>query len=195
MKELAIPVDGERLPALVHRTRAAHAAVMVLHDTGLDRKAPGTRRLAAMMRAGGFATVQPELLDRIEAHERHNAIDVDLQSSRLIRIIDWLREQHWSNGLRLGLLAGDIGASVVLHAAAQRPREVGAVVCRDGRPDCCPSWIGRVLAPTLLLVERDEWPYRHVFDALRCEKELVVAPMGERPVADAACAWFRRYLL
>jgi len=190
MREIAIPVGGRRLAALLHKPRATSGIVVVLHDTGADRHDAQDRRIVAKLRAARFATLQPELLDRREARERHDAFDIELQCSRLLEVIAWVRAAPWAGGLPLGLFASGIAASVALLAAAKRPGEVRAVVCRDGRPDCAASSLPQVSAATLLLAERDGWPYRQVYDALRCEKELRVTDA----VAEPACGWFARHL-
>jgi dienelactone hydrolase len=195
MREVLLPIDRRRLPALVHRTREARGIVIVLHDVGVDRRDPRARRLARRLRAAGYATVQPELLDRREARERHDAIDVDLHCSRLVQVVDWVCRQPWAAGLRVGIVAGDIGASVALMAAARRPAQVRALVCRDGRPDCSPGCIPRVGAPTLFLVDRDGWPYRRVYDALPAEKAMVrMESFDARRVAEKASDWLARHL-
>ena len=59
-----------------------------------------------------------------------------------------------------------IGAGVVLFAAASLKERIGALVCRDGRPDTALFRAASVSAPALFLVEQDGWPYREVYDAL-----------------------------
>lgn len=195
MRQVLLPVERRRLPALVHRTRGARGIVIVLHDVGVDRNDARARRLARRLRAAGYATVQPELLDRREARERHDAINVELQCGRLVQVVDWVCRQRWAAGLGLGIVAGDIGASVALMAAARRPAQVRALVCRDGRPDCSPGCIASVGAPTLFLVDRDGWPYRHVYDALPAEKAMVTMESFEAgPVAEQAREWLARHL-
>ena len=193
MREIAIPINGRRFAALLQKPRATSGIVVVLHDTGVDRHDAQDRRIVARLRAARFATLQPELLDRREALERHDAFDVELQCSRLLEVLRWLHAAPWAQGLPLGLFATGIATSVALLAAAKRPREVGAVVCRDGRPDCCLWSLPQVSAATLLLVEQDGWPYRHVYESLHCEKEMKVVVADA--VAEQACHWFARHLL
>jgi putative phosphoribosyl transferase len=204
MREITIPIRGGRLAALLHKRRGATAIVVVLHGTGVDRHDARNRRIVARLSAARFATLQPELLDPREAVERHDAFDIELQCSRLLEVLAWLRSVPWARGLPLGLFASDIGASVALLAAAKRPNEVGAVVLGDGRPDCCPSSLWQVRAATLLLVEQDGWPYRQVYESLRGEKEMRVLPDGVDlfgepasvdAVAEHAARWFSRYLV
>lgn len=204
MREIAIPINGRRFGALLHKPRDATAIVVVLHDTGVDRHDARNRRIVARLSAARFATLQPELLDLREAVERHDAFDIELQCARLLEVLAWVRSAPWASGLPLGLFASGIGASVVLLAAAKRPDEIGAVVCSDGRPDGCPSSLWQVRAATLLLVEQDGWPYRQVYEHLRCEKEMRVLPgtadlFGQPASVDAvaqhAGRWFSRHLI
>ena len=84
---------------------------------------------------------------------------------------------------------------------------VGAVVSRGGRPDLAGPALGRVRAPTLLIVGGEDTQVielnRLAFTQLRCEKELVIIPgathLFEEPgaleqVARLARDWFQRFL-
>jgi pimeloyl-ACP methyl ester carboxylesterase len=94
-----------------------------------------------------------------------------------------------------------------LIAAAERPGRVRAVVSRGGRPDLAGEALGRVTAPTLLIVgERDPEVIRLNREAqalLAGEARLQIVPgathLFEEPgalerVAGLARAWFLRHL-
>ena len=198
MTEIAIPVDERALAATLHQPGTPGAVVLFVHGTGVDRHDPGDLRLAAALGEAGFATLQPDLLDPRQACDPCNALDVDLQCRRLLQALDWLERQPWAAGLRLGLFGAGIGAGVVLFAAASRKERIGALVCRDGRPDTALFRAASVSAPALFLVEQDGWPYREVYDALPEPKEMVVIPRLARAsgaVGRHAQRWFTRYLL
>jgi pimeloyl-ACP methyl ester carboxylesterase len=92
-------------------------------------------------------------------------------------------------------------------AAAERPQVVRAVVSRGGRPDLAGDALGRVQAPTLLLV--GEWD-EPVIDLNRRAMALMTAPVSlvvvpgathlfEEPgkleeVAQQAAEWFQTHL-
>lgn len=197
MTEIAIPVDERELAATLHRPAEPAGVVLFVHGTGVDRHDARDLRLAAGLEKVGLAALQPDLLDPRQACDPCNALDVELQCGRLLQALDWLERQPWAAGLPLGLFGGGIGAGVVLLAAASRPERIRALVCRDGRPDSALFRVPAVTAPTLLLVERDDWPYRQVYDALPGPKELVVIPRLGRAagaVGRHAQRWFTRYL-
>jgi dienelactone hydrolase len=201
MSEIAIPVAGRSLPALLNRSESAVGVVVFVHGTGVDRRDPRDAAVAEALGGARLATLQPELLDARQALDQANALDPGLHLARLRAVLDWLEAQPWAAGLPLGLFGSGIGSGVALLAAAERPR-LGAVVCRDGRPDIALFRAASVQAATLLLVEADDWPYRQVLEALPGAKELVVvaadAGFREAPsvsqVAEQACRWFARHL-
>ena len=99
------------------------------------------------------------------------------------------------------------GAAAALQGAALLGAAVKAVVSRGGRPDLAIAGLGKVLAPTLLIVgERDPQVLqlnRQALTHLVAEKELAVVPgathLFEEPgtleqVATLAKDWFVRFL-
>jgi pimeloyl-ACP methyl ester carboxylesterase len=109
--------------------------------------------------------------------------------------------------LRVGLFGSSTGAAAALVAAAMRPEGVSAVVSRGGRPDLATPVLGRVRAPTLLIVGGDDEGVlelnEEAFAQLRTLKELQVIPgathlFEERgaleQVARLAADWFVRHL-
>ncbi|HEY2253221.1 MAG TPA: dienelactone hydrolase family protein, partial [Planctomycetaceae bacterium] len=65
---------------------------------------------------------------------------------------DWLHQQRRVGDLPIGYFGASTGAAAALIAAAERPAAVSAVVSRGGRPDLAGTALGRVTAPTLLIV-------------------------------------------
>jgi len=94
-----------------------------------------------------------------------------------------------------------------LIAAAERPREIAAVVSRGGRPDLAGAALPRVIAPTLLIV--GGWDSaviqmnRDAMSQMRAEVKLEIVPgashLFEEPgaldrVTALAGEWFTRHL-
>jgi pimeloyl-ACP methyl ester carboxylesterase len=93
-------------------------------------------------------------------------------------------------------------------AAAARPELVHAVVSRGGRPDLAGPYLGRVHAPTLLIVGGDDLPVMAMNRAAmrqlgRAANELAVVSGASHlfeelgamdHVADLALDWFQRHL-
>src|SRR5207248_6389779 len=108
------------------------------------------------LQQGGMATLLLDLLtireEQVDLRTRHLRFDIGLLSERLISATDWLQQERETRGLQIGYFGASTGAGAALVAAAERPSAIGAVVSRGGRPDLAGSWLGRVKAPTLLIV-------------------------------------------
>src|SRR5262249_3168133 len=98
------------------------------------------------------------------------------------------------------------GAGAALVAAAENPSAVRVVVSRGGRPDLAGSWLGRVKAPTLLIVGGEDHMVadlnRGALAKLNCEKRLALVPgathLFEEPgtlekAAKLAREWFTQH--
>ena len=125
----------------------------------------------------------------------------------MVGICDSLRAGRSTHGLPIGLFGASTGAAAALVAAAERPDDVVAVVSRGGRPDLATDVLGRVRAPTLLIVGGDDAAMvdlnRKAARDMTCVHDLsVVAGAGHRfeepgklgEVSQRAAAWFARFL-
>jgi dienelactone hydrolase len=135
--------------------------VLFAHGSGSSRFSPRNRFVARVLRDAGLGTLLLDLLSReeedVDEVTRHYRFDIDLLATRLVAAIDWLQAEAETAGLRIGLFGASTGAAAALVAAADRPRQVGAVVSRGGRPDLANDALPHVDAPTLLIVgERDD---------------------------------------
>ena len=110
--------------------------------------------------------------------------------------------------MRRGYFGASTGAAAALVAAAQRPDVIGAIVSRGGRPDLAGDALGRVIAPTLLIVgefDRDVIELnRQAAKAMGAPTELQIVPgathLFEEPgalenVASLARMWFEERLI
>ncbi|MEV0714467.1 alpha/beta fold hydrolase [Asanoa sp. NPDC050611] len=124
--------------------------VVFAHGSGSSRHSPRNRAVAAGLGERRLGTVLVDLLtadeERVDARTGELRFDVDLLSARLVGIVDWLGARA------VGLFGASTGAAAALLAAAERPGPVRAVVSRGGRPDLAGPALGRVRAPTLLIV-------------------------------------------
>lgn len=77
---------------------------------------------------------------------------MDLLARRLQAAIRWLATWPDVGELPVGLLGTGIGAAGALVAAGRLRSEIAAVVSCDGRPDLAGPALGRISAPTLLIV-------------------------------------------
>ena len=182
----------------------ARGVVLFAHGSGSSRLSPRNRYVARLLNEGKLATLLIDLLTPDEAvidvQSAHLRFDIGLLAERLIGATDWLTQYPDSRHLRVGYFGASTGAAAALVAAAERPRVVGAIVSRGGRPDLAGPALARVQAPTLLIVGGDDAPVielnRQAFTQLRGEKRLAIIPgathLFEEPGARERVAWLAR---
>jgi putative phosphoribosyl transferase len=189
----------------------ARGVVLFAHGSGSGRHSPRNRQVAATLGRVGFATLLLDLLTlEEEAADRQSGrlrFDVELLAGRLLAAAGWLAADQRTAGLPIGLFGASTGAGAALLAAAERPETVAAVVSRGGRPDLAGAALGRVQAPTLLIVGALDPQVlelnRAALGRLGSEASLEVVPgashLFEEPgtlerVAELAVGWFTRWL-
>jgi len=197
--DLALPVD-------------ARGIVLLAHDSASSRLGPRSQLLAQEMREAGLATLQLDLLtpeeEAVDARTRQLRFDIDLLATRLVAATDWVLQKPEAQGLGVGYYGSRTGAAAALAAAVARADVVRAVVSLDGRPDLAASVLGRVEAPTLLIVEGMDYQVRRLneqaLQRLDTEKalEIVSGPMDMlaesaplEEVARLTGSWFSHYLV
>jgi putative phosphoribosyl transferase len=177
--------------------------VVFAHGSGSSRHSPRNRYVATVLNDARLGTLLLDLLTTEEELSRTNVFDIELLGGRLLEVSRWLRQQPGSSGLPVGYFGASTGAGAALWAAAEPGADVAAVVSRGGRPDLAGSRLGRVTAPTLLIVGgHDEVVLelnKEALAQLRCESRLSVVPgathLFEEPgalqaVAALARDWF-----
>jgi len=189
----------------------ATGIILFAHGSGSGRHSPRNRYVASVFQQGGLATLLLDLLtaaeEQADLDSGHLRFDIGLLAERVLEATDWLVREPATRGLQIGYFGASTGAGAALVAAAERPSLVRAVVSRGGRPDLAGSALGRVQAPTLLIVGGDDCQViklnRQALAELRCEKEISIVPgathlFEEREtleqVAKLARNWFERYL-
>jgi len=189
----------------------ATGVVLFAHGSGSSRHSPRNQYVARVIREVGVATLLFDLLTRqeesIDNYTREFRFDIKLLARRLVAATNWLAAEKETNKLRPGYFGASTGGGAALVAAAQLKEKVGAVVSRGGRPDLAGPALGRVTAPTLLIVGGLDGPVirmnEDAYAQLRCMKELKIMPgathLFEEPgkleeVARLAAAWFLRHL-
>ena len=190
----------------------ARGIVVFAHGSGSSRLSPRNRRVAAMLRQAGLATLLFDLLtpteEAVDSVTRELRFDIRLLADRVEAATAWLKEQPGVGDLNLGYFGASTGAAAALVAAAERPEDVAAVVSRGGRPDLAEPYLPRVQAPTLLIVGEWDEPViemnRQAMAHLGGTKELVIVPGASHlfeelgrleEVARLASAWFSRHLI
>jgi dienelactone hydrolase len=189
----------------------ATGMALFAHGSGSSRHSPRNQYVARVLRQGGLGTL---LLDLLTPGEEPGDIltarlrfDIGLLTERVVGASDWLGQNPLTAGLQVGYFAASTGAAAALAAAAKRPKDVGAVVSRGGRPDLAISVLSRVKAPTLLIVGGNDYSVieknREALKHLRTEKKLEIVPGATHlfeeegaleEVAGLAREWFARFL-
>jgi len=209
------PVSVQAGPAVLegelYIPGGARGLVVFAHGSGSSRHSPRNQFVATELRTGGLGTLLLDLLtpaeEAVDRRTGHLRFDLQLLAERLVGATDWLARQPRAHALRVGYFGASTGGGAALVAAAARPRAVGAVVSRGGRPDLAGSALAAVRAPTLFIVGGNDSLVlalnRQALAHLRVEKRLEVIPgathLFEEPgtlaaVARLARQWFVRHL-
>ncbi|MBI3468937.1 MAG: alpha/beta fold hydrolase [Planctomycetes bacterium] len=203
-----LPAGRHRISGDLVVPEQASGLILFAHGSGSSRFSPRNRFVAEALQRRGFATLLMDLLAP-EEEDRSNVFDIDLLAGRLSACVDWTETQQGVlRALPIGLFGASTGAAAALVAAARMPDRVRAVVSRGGRPDLAGIVLPQVKAPTLLIVgSRDDVVVelnQDAFAQLTCSKELRIVPGATHlfpepgaleQVAQAAAAWFERYLV
>jgi dienelactone hydrolase len=176
-RAVEIPADGVRISGDLVVPPAARGIVVFAHGSGSGRFSPRNRAVADVLVRAGLATLLMDLLtpeeEAVDLRTGHLRFDIALLARRVIASIDWLAADPAAKDLPVGCFGASTGAAAALIAAAERPERVGAVVSRGGRPDLAGEALGRVHAPTLLIVGGND-P-----DVLRLNVQALAALAGE----------------
>jgi dienelactone hydrolase len=210
-REISFPAGGTALQGTLTVPEQTNGVVVFAHGSGSSRHSPRNRQVANVLNEVGLATLLIDLLsedeEQVDRTTGELRFDIGLLAERLLAATDWLASTDEAASLRLGYFGASTGAAAALVAAAERP-ETGAVVSRGGRPDLAGEALGRVRAPTLLIVGGADPQVldlnEQALDELAAvQKELEVVPgathLFEEPgaldeVATLARDWFDRQL-
>jgi putative phosphoribosyl transferase len=206
-RSVLINVDPVRLPGDLVVPAEAMGVVVFAHGSGSSRHSPRNMEVARRLNEASIGTLLFDLLTPAEAEDRRNVFDIELLAERLEGAERWLHRWPQVGTVPVGFFGASTGAAAALVAASRLGPDVAAVVSRGGRPDLAGEALGRVTAPTLLIVGGDDVEVLGLNEdaerRLRCEKKLEVIPgathLFEEPgsleqVADLASTWFARHL-
>jgi dienelactone hydrolase len=208
---VAVPMDGRSLPGDLRMPADPHGIVLFAHGSGSSRHSPRNQFVARALERRQLATLLIDLLtpdeEIVDERTAQYRFDIPMLAGRLGAIVDWLRRRKDTSSLPIGVFGASTGGGAALIAAAERPHEVAAVVSRGGRPDLAGMALGKVTAPTLLIVGGFDAPViemnRDAMKRMHGEVNLEIVPgathLFEEPgtlerVADLAGAWFERHL-
>lgn len=206
-----MPARGASLTGDLALPEGAQELVLFAHGSGSSGFSSRNRHIARLLNEAGQATLLIDLLTPDEEAVDQETVDlrfeIDLLAERLTATVDWLKSNPDTRKLRIGLFGAGTGAAAALVSAASRPKAVGAVVSRGGRPDLAGPALRKVKAATLLVVGGDDSTVLELngeaYQELRCEKKLLIIPgathLFEEPgaldeVARLARQWFDAHL-
>jgi pimeloyl-ACP methyl ester carboxylesterase len=210
-RPVRLQADGVTLDGDLIMPAGARGVVLFAHGSGSSRHSPRNRYVAGVLRDARLGTLLIDLLtrdeERAEAQTGHLRFDIPLLARRLGAALEWLAWDEETRGLPVGLFGASTGGGAALVAAAEHPDSVHAVVSRGGRPDLAGEALGRVRAPTLLIVGERDHPViamnRDALARLGAEKRLHIVPGASHlfeekgtleQVARLAAAWLERFL-
>lgn len=206
-----IPVGSVTLDGDLTVSDQCTGIVLFAHGSGSSRLSPRNRFVAHQLQEAGLGTLLFDLLtpaeEKVDEQTREYRFDIELLASRLVDVTAWVTSQEEMKALKVGYFGASTGAAAALIAAARLPEDVQAVVSRGGRPDLAAPLLGKVRAPTLLIVGgRDDVVIgmnEDAFAQLQTEKAIEIVPGAthlfreegalER-VAQLAAEWFAKHL-
>jgi putative phosphoribosyl transferase len=207
MNEVQIQAGQATLSGNLHIPDGAAALVLFAHGSGSSRHSPRNQFVARMLNNAGLATLLFDLLtpeeESIDARTAELRFNIGLLAERLVHATKWAKQQEQTRDLRIGFFGSSTGGSAALVAAAEIPKDVGAVVSRGGRPDLADEALPKVQAATLLIVGGNDDVVielnERARERMRCEVRLEIVPgtthLFEEPgalekVAKLASDWF-----
>lgn len=204
-----VRIGGEALPGSLVVPSQAMGVVVFTQGCGSLHQRRFNPYASDVLAHLHIATLLLDLLTEREMMDdgEEDDCDVELLAQRLEQVLDWLRSRDDLGGLRVGLLGTSSGSAAALRTAAINPGRIAAIVSRAGRPDLAAPYLGRVEAPTLLLVGGDDAELglcnRTAMTQLRCNKRLEIVPgatlrqdepAAMETVAHLAGNWFTTHL-
>jgi putative phosphoribosyl transferase len=186
----------------------AQGLVVFAHGSGSSRLSPRNVFVAKQLQKAGIGTLLFDLLtpaeEAVDDRTAQLRFNIAFLAGRLLEATDWLTGRPEARHLRLGYFGASTGAGAALVAAAEKGKEISAVVSRGGRPDMAEEYLSKVTAPTLLIVGGEDYQVidlnQMALARLKSVKKIVIIPgathLFEEPgalerVALLATAWFK----
>jgi putative phosphoribosyl transferase len=183
------------------------SVVLFSHGSGSSRFSKRNNFVSRELNQRNIATLLLDLLTEDEDRSYENRFNIELLSSRLVTATSFMNELPELKNSILGYFGASTGAASALQAAANLNGIVHAVVSRGGRPDLAAASLGRVTAPTLLIVggldDQVIELNRQAYSRLNCEKKIEIIEGASHlfeehgkleVVAGMAADWFTKHL-
>jgi putative phosphoribosyl transferase len=211
-EEVQIRVGSLTLAGNLSIPDASSGIVLFAHGSGSGRFSSRNRFVAGRLQEANLATLLMDLLteeeESIDRYTAHLRFDIGLLADRLVGATDWVSHDPRTADMAVGYFGASTGGGAALVAASRRPGRIAAVVSRGGRPDLAAEALGKVRAPTLLIVGGDDEVVIDLNESALRElsapvKQLKIVPgashLFEEPgkleeVSRLAADWFARHL-
>ena len=211
MTEVQIPAGRALLSGNLAIPENSEALILFAHGSGSSRHSPRNQFVARTLNHAGLGTLLFDLLtpeeEALDIYTREHRFNISLLAERLVHATEWTQKQEETRDLRIGYFGSSTGGAAALVAAAELPRDTGAIVSRGGRPDLAGDALPKVHAPTLLIVggnddiviELNEMAR----DQMRCDVKLEIIPDATHlfeeagaleQVARLASDWFVNHI-
>jgi putative phosphoribosyl transferase len=211
MNQIQISIGHAMLDGNLTMVDQAAALVIFAHGSGSSRHSPRNQFVARTLNNAGLATLLFDLLteeeEAIDLSTGEHRFNIGLLAERLVHATKWSKQRQQTRDLRIGYFGSSTGGAAALVAAAELPKDVGAVVSRGGRPDLAGNALPNVRAPTLLIVggeddvvidlnekARAQMPCEVKIDIIPGATHLFEEPGALEQVAKLATDWFVRHL-
>ena len=205
--EVIIPAGAAMLAGTLTLPEGASTLVLFAHGSGSSRHSPRNQFVARTLNGAGLGTLLFDLLtheeEAVDTYTAQHRFNISLLAERLVHATKWALDQPSTRELSIGYFGASTGAGAALVAAAELPRDVGAVVSRGGRPDLAGDALPKVQAPTLLIAGGEDDVVialnEQAWSRMECEVKLEIVPgathLFEEPgalerVAQLATDWF-----
>lgn len=149
-----ITIELEDVTLEAHRRVPEHSdrLAVFVHGSGSSRHSRRNNHVAETLERDGVASLLFDLLTEEEDRSRETRFDIDLLTTRVINVLDWIADDEALSGLAPHLFGSSTGAAAAIRAAADGEHEVRSVVSRGGRPDMAGEALDRLRTPCLLVV-------------------------------------------
>lgn len=207
-KLIHVSVKNVLLEGMLVIPEGAKGLVIFAHGSGSSRLSPRNNFVAQYLQKAGLATLLIDLLSKEEDAAYETRFDIALLTERLISVICWVKNDHETKSLTIGLFGASTGAAAALQASVAMKKDIKAVVSRGGRPDLALDSLPSLNAPSLFIVggndgdvlALNESAYKLLRGVRKFEIVANATHLFEEPgcleyVAKVAQEWFVKYLV
>jgi putative phosphoribosyl transferase len=205
---ITIKTDSTQIEGVLLLPEDPIGIVLFAHGSGSSRLSPRNNFVADELGKAHIAALLMDLLTPQEDQDYQTRFDISLLTARLAAAVDWVQRTEQTRTLPIGLFGASTGAAAALQVAAERSKDIVALVSRGGRPDMAGRHaLEQVRAPTLLIVgglDDEVIELNQVaYNTLHCDRQLEIIPgathLFEEPgkleaVASIAKRWFKQHL-